>query len=375
VIRLIKLEMRRFWARRLFKNAVLVILTVMSVVGVVQWQTHSPEAPTVESIQAEKEARISECRGYSVSQWEQRADFASTDPDFGHHLDSFDSAEEYADDSCREEFFQGFVEENRLCYGNLWREELSFDAYSQLCPDLAAADFGLEQRMELSETTETIIQGVPYRLPSGPEAGALITISTALLLLAIVFGASFVGAEYRAGTIENLLLWEPRRGRVMGAKLVAVGVSSAVVHAGLLGSMMLLLIPAAKYSGSFAGVDAEFWTGVGNAVLRGSIAAALVAASAGAVGLILRNTAGVVGTFMGYGLFGSLLIRLLLPKLYHFEIGSNSSSFVAGGDVARTLQDIGVFHHGPWGAAFVTASSTLVLIAGAWLVFSRRDVD
>jgi hypothetical protein len=376
VIRLIRLEMRRFWARRLFKNLVLVILAVMAVTGAVQWRTHTPEAPTLESIQAEKEARVLECRGYSISRWEQRADPSETDPDFAEHLAGFDSAEDYADESCQREYFDGFIEENRFCYGRLWREVFSFDAYSQLCPDLTPADFGGEQRAEVdSAPAETVIQGVTYRLPSGPESGAVIAVSSALMTLAIVFGASFVGAEYRAGTIENLLLWEPRRGRVMGAKLVAVGVNSALVHAGLLGAMMLFLLPAARYSGSFAGVDAEFWAGVGNAVLRGSLGAALVAASAGAAGLMLRNTAGVVGTFMGYGLFGSLLIRLLLPALLPFEIANNSASFVAGSDVAREVQGVAILQHGPWGAALATSVYAAVLIAGAWLVFARRDVD
>ena len=53
---------------------------------------------------------------------------------------------------------------------------------------------------------------------------AIATISVLTYLLVIVIGASAVGAEYRAGTVGTILTWEPRRIRLLVARLVAAAV-------------------------------------------------------------------------------------------------------------------------------------------------------
>ena len=45
-------------------------------------------------------------------------------------------------------------------------------------------------------------------------------------LMIIVLGASAVGAEYRAGTVTTILTWEPRRVRLLAARLGAVAIVS-----------------------------------------------------------------------------------------------------------------------------------------------------
>jgi hypothetical protein len=49
----------------------------------------------------------------------------------------------------------------------------------------------------------------------GADANTLGQTSFLFLLMAVLGGASFVGAEYKAGTVTTLLTWEPRRTRVM----------------------------------------------------------------------------------------------------------------------------------------------------------------
>ena len=41
------------------------------------------------------------------------------------------------------------------------------------------------------------------------------------MAVGLVLAASFVGAEWQAGTFASMLTWEPRRQRVLAAKLVA----------------------------------------------------------------------------------------------------------------------------------------------------------
>src|SRR3954469_3289779 len=45
--------------------------------------------------------------------------------------------------------------------------------------------------------------------------------ATILMAVAVVLGASATGAEWQSGTFASLLTWEPRRQRVLAAKLLA----------------------------------------------------------------------------------------------------------------------------------------------------------
>jgi hypothetical protein len=50
------------------------------------------------------------------------------------------------------------------------------------------------------------------------------------ILMGLIADASFIGAEYKAGTIGTLLTWEPRRLRVLAAKLAAAAITAALVY-------------------------------------------------------------------------------------------------------------------------------------------------
>ena len=60
-------------------------------------------------------------------------------------------------------------------------------------------------------------------------ADILLGISVLIMILMWLVGASFIGAEWRHGTITTLLTWEPRRIRLMVAKVAAVVLFGFVV--------------------------------------------------------------------------------------------------------------------------------------------------
>jgi ABC-type Na+ efflux pump permease subunit len=120
---------------------------------------------------------------------------------------------------------------------------------------------------------------------------------SALVLLAL--GALSTAGEWSHRTMETTLLLEPRRGRVMAAKAVAValmGAVIAVVASGISTLVLLVLEPSWP------------WDGVGRAVLMVAVAGATFALIGAGVGAAIGNTPGA--------LTGIYLLNLgLLPVL------------------------------------------------------------
>ncbi len=101
--------------------------------------------------------------------------------------------------------------------------------------------------------------------------GILQGLTAPLVIVTWVIGASSIGAEWQARSITTLLTWEPRRGRVLIAKVVA-----AMVVACAFSLMAWLLLSAALLSsaylhGTTAGTDAAWVRSVGGVILRGEL--------------------------------------------------------------------------------------------------------
>lgn len=142
---------------------------------------------------------------------------------------------------------------------------------------------------------------LPYHLSFVHQSNALLYAAMLLLsVLGFVVGASFVGAEWSSGGLMNLLLWQPRREAVVGAKfVVALGsaLAIAVVH------LTLWLLIFAGLSGA---VGTPYRSGSGTA---GEIAGfagrtLLVVAAATTVGFALawlvRRTGFALGIAAAY---------------------------------------------------------------------------
>ena len=245
-MRLLTIELRRFWARRVVRLAILGVAAAMAAAGIITFFIHSPEAPTQQSLDAEMQQELEFCREYSVDDW-RAWDALGRESDYqggyGEYLAEFETAEAFAEEQCQAQHFGIYIEDPRYCLVNLWAED---PVYRPACPDV-------ESEEHVQSTYPIVVAGEQMRSPDPGEAGVVPATSIALLGIGAILGAAFIGAEYRAGTIETTLLWEPRRLRVLAAKLAAGSISVFVIHVALLGFLVAYSLPPAYGAGRLPG--------------------------------------------------------------------------------------------------------------------------
>ncbi len=199
-----------------------------------------------------------------------------------------------------------------------------------------------------------------------------VLMGTSLILIAIgwILGASAIGAEWHTGHLTTILTWEPRRGRVMVAKVVACLVSVFVLTYALQAALGGVLAIDAAARGSTAGVDAAWLAETAGVALRVGLLATFFAGFGFAFASIGRNTAVALGVGFGYLVIVENLVRGLRPGWIPWLLTENSALFVIDlpGDfplLGRSTVEAGVY------LAAVTAG-LLLAAAGAFRV---RDVN
>jgi len=199
--------------------------------------------------------------------------------------------------------------------------------------------------------------------------GVLQGVTAPLVIVAWVIGASSIGAEWQARSITTLLTWEPRRGRVLVAKVMAAIVVACVIS---LVSWVLLsaaLVPVALVHGTTAGTGGTWLRSVGAVVLRGELMIAIATGVGFAVASIGRNTAAALGVGFAYFLVVENVVGSFLEGFRRWLILGNSIVLISGrdsgGDVAgRSVLVAGVY---------LSAVAVALLIV-ATVLFRRRDV-
>lgn len=383
MIRLFRIEWRRMWRRRMPWILLLGVSVAMVIAGVFAFATHDASAPDPGDIEARIASELESCRNRYIDEWNAWAGGEPfiDEPDYGQYLAEYESGEALADDGCRPEYFDGFfVEDPRFCLVSLYEPLV---LWRQGCPDLVGTVIenseAHETRVEIFNPREIRIGSETYRAPQPISGGMVPGTSLFLFAVATILGASFVGAEYKSGTIETTLLWEPRRLRVLGSKLAAAAVSAFVIHVALLGFLVLVMLPAALWRGSTAGGDADFWLGLVGVVAKGGVAAAAIAAVALSISVVTRNTVGGVAVLLGYSAVSPIITQALIRTLRPIDLTENMAVFASGGEVGRFVWADGyfptVYAHGVAGATIVMAAYVAVFVAIAFVVFQRRDID
>jgi ABC-2 type transport system permease protein len=193
--------------------------------------------------------------------------------------------------------------------------------------------------------------------------------SVILIIGSWLLGASFIGADWHAGTITTQLTWEPRRVRVMTAKLagcLATVFLLAVVLQLMLGAGLAL---AAALRGTTEGVDAAWVQRTSGIALRVAALAAIGSAIGFAIASFARNTAAALGVGFGYTFVVENLVRGLRPQWERWLMGDNAVVFItgqtAGMPFQRTILEAGLL---------LGAYTAVLLIVGV-AVFRTRDVN
>jgi ABC-type transport system involved in multi-copper enzyme maturation permease subunit len=206
----------------------------------------------------------------------------------------------------------------------------------------------------------------PFRLVSVVEV--LQGTSVPLVLLAWLLGASFIGAEWHHHTVATTLTWEPRRSRVIGAKVAA---AVLVTFAGALVLQALLaaaLVPAALFQGTTAGAGSGWLGELAGVGFRAAALAAVAAVLGFGAASIGRNTAAALGVGFAYLAIVENLLGSLRPAWRPWLLIGNSIVFVSGREqfeiAGRSVTEAG--------ALLALYAAAVFLVAA--VMFRRRDV-
>lgn len=223
--------------------------------------------------------------------------------------------------------------------------------------------------------------------------GIVSGIATPLALLALVMGASFVAAEFSTGAIGNWLTFAPRRDRVYASKLAAaaLGVVPATVVAlvVLVGGTWGVFALHDAMTAPERGWEADRATTTDVLQMGGRIAvlAVGVALFGAALGFLLRHTAAVLGTVVGWAAVVEGYVGFMVERVQPYLLNLNVNAWVNGGAtywaqecapdpdqngavVCTSVEQLVSQTHG----AIVLGLVGAVCLVAAWLVFRRRDV-
>lgn len=188
-----------------------------------------------------------------------------------------------------------------------------------------------------------------------------------LALVSWLLAASFVGAEWHAGTIGTLLTWEPRRLRVLAAKAVAAIAFAFVATVAFQVVLGLALIPAG-IRGTTAGIDGVWFRTTAGVVLRGAVLSSDFAAVGFSIAFVARHTAAALGVGFAYLLILEQFLAALRPGWRSWMLLPNAVVFVDG------HQHLEVANRSVLGAGLLLIAYALGTLAVSGALFQRRDV-
>lgn len=198
---------------------------------------------------------------------------------------------------------------------------------------------------------------------------ALVGVQISQTLVAVI-AALVIAGEFRFGTIRTTFVAEPRRLRVLVAKLVTVLALSGLVAAVMVGVSAGLT----KLILQSRGVDFSFTANGAARLLYGTVLYSMLYAAMGlALATLIRNAAAsitliiVLPLIVENVLFGifSLLDREGWARWLPFSAGAQITADTSGDPLVERL--------GPWaGYGYGWLWALAMLAAGAWLL-RRRD--
>jgi ABC-type transport system involved in multi-copper enzyme maturation permease subunit len=207
-----------------------------------------------------------------------------------------------------------------------------------------------------------------YDLVGLPDV--LMGTSLVLVSVAWVLGASAIGADWHAGHVTTILTWEPRRGRVMLAKIVASLTSVFVVSLTIQALLGAALAVAAAGAGSTAGADAAWLAESAGVALRVALLSTIFAGFGFGLASAGRNTAVALGVGFGYLVIVENLVRGLRPQWTPWLLTDNAGLFIVDSPI-----DFALLGRSTVGAGLYLAAVGALLMLAASGLFRTRDVS
>jgi ABC-2 type transport system permease protein len=190
-------------------------------------------------------------------------------------------------------------------------------------------------------------------------------------IVLIVLGVTFVSSEYTSGMIRLTLTTTPRRGRVLLAKALLIGLVTLGV--GALMNVGAVLVGQAVL-GTYDIETASFNDGdVRQAVLAAVLTAPVWPLLGAAMGAIMRSTASAITTILAT-LFAPAIFGPLFPEWWQKNVlaylpGSANDSLLMANPAPGTLTYLE-----PLPAVAVLLAWMLLLFGVAYVLLKRRDV-
>ena len=185
-------------------------------------------------------------------------------------------------------------------------------------------------------------------------------------LLIGVLGVLFVSGEYSTGMIRSTLAAVPKRLPVLLAKAVVFGTIALVT---MVVAALLAFTGAQAFLSHYGHGSALTDPGVLRVVVGTGVYLALIGLLGGALGWILRNTAGGIATLVGLLLVVPVLLEVLpwqwLKDIGKFLPGQAGGSFISSFQAPNTLA--------PWTGLGVFVIWVLAALGGAAVLLKRRD--
>jgi ABC-2 type transport system permease protein len=193
-------------------------------------------------------------------------------------------------------------------------------------------------------------------------------VTVPVVLAMWTFGSSFIGAEWRAGTVATTLTWEPRRTRVLVAKGVAVALVTILVTIVLQAVLVGAMLPALFAKGTADPAEGARLGHLLGITFRGATLAGIAALLGFAIAAIARNTAFALGAGFVYLVIVENMLAGFFEGIRKWLVVGNAFVFVSG----ERQFDIG--DRSAVGAGVVLAIYAALAVAIATALFRARDV-
>jgi ABC-type transport system involved in multi-copper enzyme maturation permease subunit len=173
----------------------------------------------------------------------------------------------------------------------------------------------------------TLLSGLLTKTPSltsTEDQRGLLSVGGLAGVFSALAGIMLVTSEYRHGTIRPTLLFNPRRSRIVGAKLAA-GLLAGLVF-GIVGEGLSFAIGYACLASR--GIDYALNAGQTTLLLLGTLAGvALFGALGVAIGTVVRNQVGAIIGLLAWGFIVENLLFAFVPSVGRFAPGQASNAF------------------------------------------------
>jgi hypothetical protein len=208
-------------------------------------------------------------------------------------------------------------------------------------------------------------------------AGMILGLGTVTLFIPALLGTVAVTSEYRHRTIGTTFLVVPRRGRVLGAKLLVFAVVGLVY--GVLASLTtgLVLVSAAAIRGVELGVGLDDLAAVFGKL---TIASAVYVLLGVAIGALARHQLLAIGVVLGYFYFLEYVIMLIpgVNVVYPYLPGGATASLTRFTFLTQTISEQTPLEAAPLVSpllgALILVGYTVVGALVALAVPLRRDI-